>query len=92
MDVCPEEKYQTWKQLTVMSPTIQGHSSRRICAKKDKKEKKKLALKSADKIALTASPAPGPTTCLKPAICSSVGSLRPLILKAHLHTHVHSFS
>ena len=60
--------------------------------RKTRKKKKKLALKSAGKIALTASPVPGPTICLKPAICSSVGSLRPLILKAHLHTHVHSFS
>lgn len=81
MDVCPEEKYQTREQLTVMSPAIQGQSSRRICAKKDKEKKKK-----------NWHPVPGPTICLKPAICLSVGSLRPLILMPHLHTHVHNCS
>lgn len=47
MDVCPEEKYQTREQLTVMSPAIQGQSSRRICAKKDKEKKKKKLAPSA---------------------------------------------
>lgn len=39
LGVSPENKCQTWELLVVVSPAIYGQSSRRICAKKDKKKK-----------------------------------------------------
>lgn len=59
LGVSPENKCQTWELLVVVSPAIYGQSSRRICAKKDKK--KKQAHRRVGERALAAFPVPDPT-------------------------------